>query len=135
MGRPVRDYRWPNSQTLDSPWPSPSAEKVLERTQRGALHSTLDCIWGFTQVPISEQMADIYSLIARRGVLRPKVLYFGPKQGPAQFQGLMDSTFGGLKDKGGEEFSAIFMDDVFVSTEAYTGDDDDAVVDRHIEHL
>ena len=57
LGRPVRDYRYVNSQTLDVAWPSANAERVLQRAQQAALHSTLDCIWGFTQVPIGIQMA------------------------------------------------------------------------------
>ncbi len=28
-GRPVRDYRWVNSQSLDAGWPSPQADRVL----------------------------------------------------------------------------------------------------------
>eukprot|EP00969_Alexandrium_andersonii_P230270 10169803-Alexandrium_andersonii.AAC.1 len=72
-------------------------------------------------------MAEVFALVSRRGILRPKVLYFGPKQGPALFQGLMGSTFGALRGPDGEEISAIFMDDVFISTEAYPEDDDDAV--------
>jgi len=104
LGRPVRDYWYPNSQTLDSAWPSPSADRVLTRTQRVVLHTALDCIWGFTQLPISERAAEVFSLVTRRGILRPKVLYFGAKQGPAIFQALMDNTFGDLRDEDGEEF-------------------------------
>ena len=58
-------------------------------------------------------------------MLKPLVLYFGPKQGPAIFQSLMDQTFGNLRDQAGEEFAAIFMDDVCLSTEGYDGDTDD----------
>ena len=80
LGRPVRDYRYVNSQTLDVAWPSANAERVLQRAQQAALHSTLDCIWGFTQVPIDEATQRLLSLTTRRGLLRPLVLYFGPKQ-------------------------------------------------------
>ena len=135
LGRPVRDYRYPNSQTLDTMWPSPDANAVLARAQRGAIHSTLDCVWGFTQLPIDEETAELLQLICRRGVLRPTVLFFGAKQGPGLFQGFMDTTFGSLTVENGEKLAAIFMDDVSISTEGYEGDDDDAIVDRHIRHL
>ena len=82
LGRPVRDYRYPNSQTKDNPWPSPDAIGVLQRAQRGSLHSTLDCIWGFTQIEIDASTAELLQLVCRRGILRPKVLLFGAKQGP-----------------------------------------------------
>eukprot|EP00969_Alexandrium_andersonii_P133706 5913198-Alexandrium_andersonii.AAC.1 len=47
----------------------------------------------------------------------------------------MGSTFGALRGPDGEEISATFMDDDFVSTGAYPEDDDDAVVERHVVHL
>ena len=49
LGRPVRDYRWVNSQTKDSAWPSARADETLRRTQRGSCHTKLDCVWGYTQ--------------------------------------------------------------------------------------
>ena len=42
LGRPVRDYRYVNSQTADAPWPSANAGACLQRAQRGSIHSTLD---------------------------------------------------------------------------------------------
>ncbi len=46
----------------------------------------------------------------------------------------MDNTFGQLRDSDDQPFAAICLDDVAISTPAYEGDDDNAVVDRHIEH-
>ena len=134
LGRPVRDYRYPNSQTQDVPWPTPNAHDVLNRAQRGAIHSTLDLVWGFNQLEIDKSTGELLQLVTRRGILRPKVLFFGPKQGPGLFQGFMDHVFGGLRDKRGDEYCSIFMDDVSISTEGFEGDSDDDVVQRHIEH-
>ena len=134
LGRPVRDYRWVNSQTVDAAWPSPSAEAALMRAQRGCIHTQLDAVWGFTQIALSEQAQELLTLVTRRGLLRPRVLYFGPKQGPAIFQSLMDRTFSGLRDKTNSEFASLFMDDVTIDTEGYDDDDDDSILERHIEH-
>ena len=65
LGRPVRDYRWPNSQTLDAGWPSPQADQVLAAAQKGQVHTMLDCIWGFTQIPLTEAASRIHALVAR----------------------------------------------------------------------
>ena len=99
LGRPVRDYRWLNSQTLDEAWPSPDAEETLRRAQRASLITLLDCVWGYTQCPIDEATSNLMSLVTKRGILRPLVLYFGCKQGPGIFQGLADIVFGNLRDK------------------------------------
>ena len=85
LGRPVRDYRWPNSQTLDAAWPAADAEACLRRAQAGSVHTSLDWVWGFTQCGVTEETSKILALVARRGLLLPKVLYFGPKQGPGIF--------------------------------------------------
>jgi len=134
LGRPVRDYRWVNSQTEDVAWPSPSAERTLGLAQRAALLTTMDCVWGFTQCAVTPETSDLLALVTRRGMLKPLVLFFGPKQGPGVFQSLMDTTFGGLRDDSGEEFHAIFMDDVTIMTGAWDGDTDEDVFNRHVRH-
>ena len=102
LGRPVRGYRWVNSQTMDVAWPAADAEMCLRRSQKGVLHTSVDCVWGFTQIGLDEESQQLLALCTRRGLLVPKVLYFGPKQGPGIFQGgLVDSTFGHLRDDDG----------------------------------
>ncbi len=134
LGRPVRDYRYPNEQTEDIAWPSANADECLTRAQQGAVHTQLDCIWGFTQLELSPEAQEVFTLVTKRGMLRPLVLFFGAKQGPAIFQMLMDGTFGHLRDGHDEPFHTCFMDDVTISTEAYAEDDDDKVIERHIDH-
>ena len=80
LGRPVRDYRVVNSWTLDHAWPTPNAEDILRRAQNGSLHTKMDCVWGFTQIGIAESTQELLTLVCTRGLLRPKVLYFGAKQ-------------------------------------------------------
>ena len=86
--------------------------------KKGHVHTGLGCVWGFTQIGKDEDTQVLLALVCTRGLLRPKVLYFGAKQGPAIFQGLMDTTFGDLKDDLGENFSACFIDDFSNSTES-----------------
>ena len=123
LGRPVRDYRWPNSQTQDTAWPAADAEMCLRRAQNGTIQSSFDCVWGFTQVGIDDWTSRILALNTRRGILLPKVLYFGAKQGPGIFQSLTDSVFGRLKDSHDRLFTSVFVDDINVSTEPLSTDE------------
>ena len=116
-------------------WPSPSAEAFLARATRARYQSTLDCIWGFTQVGVTPETSDLLALTTRRGLLKPEVLYFGPKQGPGIFQMLMDATFGHLRGDQEEEFHCIFIDDVNIATEPLTDNEtDDVSFERHVRH-
>ena len=66
----------------------------------------------------------------------PKVLYFGAKQGPGIFQSLTDSVFGRLKDSHGKAFASAFVDDINVSTEPLTADEDfDTTWEHHLDQL
>ena len=80
LGRCVRDYRFMNSQTCDTAWPAADAELCLSRAQAGWFHSSLDCVWGFTQLPVDEETSKLLALVTRRGILLPKVLFFGPNK-------------------------------------------------------
>ena len=117
LGRPVRDYRYPNSCTEDEGWPTSRADECLSRAQAGALHTQLDCIWGFTQIELAPEAQRAFTLLTRRGMLRPLVLFFGAKQRPSIFQRLMDETFNYTRGSQGEEFHSVFMDDCTLSTE------------------
>ena len=107
-GRAVRDYRYVNSQTADTPWPSASAAAFLERAQQGAPHTTMDAVWGFNHLPADDATGELLQTVARRGILRPRVLYMGPKQGLGIFQSFMDWRFRKVKGPDGEEFTSIF---------------------------
>ena len=136
LGRPVRDCRWPNSQTLDKAWPAADAEACLRTSHKGTVHSSFDCVWGFTQVGITPKISEILALNTRRGLLLPKVVHFGPKQGPGIFQALVDSEFGHLKDSAGNEYVSAFVDDCSISIAPLNqSEPEDAVFDRHISQL
>ena len=66
LGRPVRDYRHLNSQTVDAAWPAADAEACMTRAQKGSLHSSFDCVWGFTQIGVTEETSKLLALVTRR---------------------------------------------------------------------
>ena len=52
----------------------------------------------------------VLAFVTRRGMLLPKVLYFGPKQGPGIFQSFVDSVFNRIVGDDDEEFLSVFVD-------------------------
>ena len=55
--------------------------------------------------------------------------------GPGIFQSFVDTAFGTLRGKDGEECCSLLIDDVAISIGGYEGDTDDTSIGRHIEHL
>ena len=68
-------------------------------------------------------------------MLLPKVLYFGPKQGPGIFQSFVDSVFNRIVGDEDEEFLSVFVDDCNISTPKVDNETDDECWTRHIRHL
>ena len=48
---------------------------------------------------------------------------------------MVDTTFGGIRDKDGDEFCTAFVDDCNISTAGRGNESYDDVVDRHLEQL
>ena len=78
LGRPVHDYRYLNSQTLDCAWNSAEVNECLKRVQAGWFNTSLDCVWGFNQIPVDEDTSKLLALVTRRGIMLPRCLFFGP---------------------------------------------------------
>ena len=65
MGRPVHDYRYLNSSTLDCAWNSAEVDECLKRVQAGWYNTSLDCVWGFNQIPVDEETSKLLALVTR----------------------------------------------------------------------
>ena len=50
-----------------------------------------------------EETSKLLALVTRRGIMLPRCLYFGPKQGPGIFQSFVDSVFNRVVGDEGEE--------------------------------
>ena len=135
LGRPVHDYRYLNSQTFDCAWNSAESDKCLERVQAGWFNTSLDCVWGFIQLPVDEETSKLLALVTRRGIMLPRVLYPGPKQGPGIFQSFVDTAFRGIRGDDGEEFLSIFVDDCNISTPKCEDEREDECFEKHLRHL
>ena len=86
-------------------------------------------------MPVDEETSKILALVTRRGMLLPKVLYFGPKQGPGIFQSFVDSVFSRVVGDENEEFLSVFVDDCNISTPKLQNETDEDCWNRHLRHL
>ena len=88
--RLVIDFRYPNSQTREDQAPLPLIEDMLEKHESHRIFSVLDLKHGFHQMPLHPDDRYLTAMPTPFGTLQWKVLPMGVKNGPAQFQRLMD---------------------------------------------
>ena len=105
LGRLVTDYAGPNAQTEDHPGVPADASQVLHKAAGKSIHSTMDMVWGFSQIPITTRMQRILTICTSAGLYRWRYLPMGPKQGPGICQGFVDNSFGDLDP------TSVFVDD------------------------
>jgi len=93
-------------------------------------------------MPLDNATSEFLTLTTTRGLLRPCVLVFGPKQGPAIMQQLLDTALETdqegqlpLRDEGGELIACAFIDDLHIGAQDYIGNmSDDEIIALHEEH-
>ena len=84
-----------------------------------ALHTTLDCVWGFSIIEADEETSRLLSIITHQGVFSVKGFPYGPKQGPPLYQHLQDDTVGQEYKPNGEKFADVFFDDTHVADDDF----------------
>ena len=89
-----------NKVTEDYYYPAPEADQVLMDACGKELHSVFDCVWGFEQIDVDEETAEICSTMTPFGIFKSKKLPQGIKQGPAIYQHMQDSAFKGEYNSG-----------------------------------
>ena len=82
LGRVVTDYEGPNRETEDHPGVPADADEVLRKAAHRKYHTTMDMVWGFSQLELPDRAQRILTIVTRQGLHRWKYLPFGPKQGP-----------------------------------------------------
>jgi hypothetical protein len=100
------DYRPHNEKTVPDKYPMPVADELFDDLGGEDCFSTLDLRMGYHQIRIRE--GDQYKMAfwGHDDLYMPLRLPFGPKNGPAVFQRLMDEVLRHLK-----EVARAFIDD------------------------
>jgi len=103
------DFRKLNEVTIFDTYPLPRITDVIDSLSGSGYFSCLDLISGYWQIEMcSEDSSDLKTaFITRDGIFKYKRMPFGVKNGPQEFQGLMDSTFSDMRSE-----LAYYMDDL-----------------------
>ena len=111
IGRKVGDFRQLNLSTEDYYYPAPEADTVLMDACGKEFHSLFDCVWGFEQIDVDDETAEILSTITPFGIFKSKKLPMGVKQGPSIYQHMQDSAFCDEHKPNGDKLCQVFFDD------------------------
>ena len=117
IGRRVGDFTLFNKVTEDYYYPAPEADQILMRACGQQFHTTMDCVWGFSQLDVDEETSAILSTITPFGVYKTKKLPEGVKQGPSLFQHFQATALGHEVKDDGHPLCDIFVDDTHVGDE------------------
>lgn len=109
--RPCQDYRYLNEWTVKNAYPLPLISDLLDQLKGAKYFTKLDIRWGYNNVRIKEGDQWKAAFITPEGLFEPTVMFFGLCNSPATFQGMMDSIFQDLKEKG---YVIVYMDDILI---------------------
>ena len=70
LGRVVTDYEGPNRKTEDHPGVPADADEVLRKAAHRKYHTTMDMVWGFSQLELTERAQRILTIVTRQGLRR-----------------------------------------------------------------
>ena len=115
-----------NKVSEDYYYPAPEADQVLMDACGKEYHSLFDCVWGFEQIDVDDETAELLSVITPFGTYRSKKLPMGVKQGPGIYQHMQDHAFSCEHKPNGEPLCRVFFDDT------HTADD---TVEEHFKSL
>ena len=91
------DYRRVNSQSLPDAYPLPHIRHMLDQIAKSVVFSVIDLQWGFWNVPLTEDSWQYTGfMVPGRGLYVWKVLPFGLKVAPTEFQRTMELAFDDL---------------------------------------
>ena len=109
------DYRRLNSVTIKDRYPLPRMEDCLDSLGEAQFFSTLDCNWGFWQIPLAEQDRQKTAFTTFAGPYQYKRMPFGLCNAPATYQRTLDILLAGLK----WQTCLVYVDDVIVFSKSF----------------
>jgi len=123
------DYRKLNELTVTDAYPLPRMDDCMDSLGDAAVFTTLDCNFGYWQIPVAERDRDATTFTSHMGTYRFTRMPFGLKNAPATFQRALDIILSGVR----WQTCLIYLDDVIVFSK--THDDHILHVDQVLELL
>ena len=109
------DYRRLNSVTIKDRYPLPRMEDCLDSLGEAQFFSTLDCNWGFWQIPLAEQDRHKTAFTTFAGPYQYKRILFGLCNTPATYQRTLDILLERLKWQN----CLVYVDHVIVFSKTF----------------
>jgi len=119
--RMVMDYRRLNRQTVKNNYPLPLIIDLVDSMGNKRVFTKMDLQWGYNNVRIKEGDEWKAAFTTHVGSYEPVVMFFGMKNSPATFQGMMNKI---LRDMINEGKVAAFVDIMLIGTETEEGHDE-----------
>ena len=120
------DYRDLNAVTRADTFPLPRIDNLLDQLGNSCYFSTLDLASGYWQIRVHPDSQEKTAFVTPQGLYEFRVMPFGLTNAPAVFQRLMQRVLMGLNPSDGEDFVAVYIDDVLVFSHT---------LEEHLEHL
>ena len=98
LGRMVCAYGPVNKNLEISTFPSADPEAAFNQAAGKDHHTTIDAIWGYTQLMVDEATSKILTVVVRSGLYAVLRMPFGPAPAPPEMQSFVARVF--LDDPG-----------------------------------
>ncbi|QRV94989.1 Retrovirus-related Pol polyprotein from transposon [Ceratobasidium sp. AG-Ba] len=116
------DYRRLNNLTIPNVYPLPLQKDILDNLSGSIYFTTLDALAGFNQLSIHEDDKHKTAFTCWKGHYEAEKLLFGQRNGPAEFQEVMDQVLAEFK----YICALVYIDDIVIYSKTF---------DEHCIHL
>ncbi|QRW26688.1 Retrovirus-related Pol polyprotein from transposon [Rhizoctonia solani] len=104
------DYRRLNEVAVPDEYPLPKQTDILHALEGSQWLTTLDALAGFTQLTIKEEDREKLAFRCHNGHWQPTKLLFGYRNGPAEFQRVMNRILSRFL----WQFALVYIDDIVI---------------------
>lgn len=104
------DYRKLNQQMVSDQYPLPLLWQQVQKTAGHLYYITIDLNWGFWNLPLHPESRHYTAFITHLGLYEFKVVPFGVKNSPPEFQRMMDTVMAELLSKN----VVCYVDDIII---------------------
>ena len=122
------DYRDLNAVTKADKFLLPRIDDLLDQLGKLRYFSTLDLALGYWQIRVQPDSRENTAFVTPQGLYKFRVMLFGLTNTPTVFQRHMQRVLMGLNPGEGQDFVAVYIDNVLVCVRILT-------YPQHLEHL
>lgn len=118
----VIDYRKLNELVIPDEFPLPRQDEILQAITGSQWLTTLDALSGFTQLEMTQGSKEYTAFRSHRGLYQFKRLPFGYRNGPSEFQRVMQDVLAPFL----WVFALVYIDDIVIYSKTF---------EEHVMHI